>query len=384
MTFISQRSAHGWARCNDSRVALRGGVCKHHGRRAAATHGAALQLPRPRGSDSVAQEKGYERQVLTWSSNIGGSTLAVQAVGAGRADRHRIAGCAHLRVNGLRRGCCQPPATGRHESHLDGSRRRGPGGQEGRNAQGTAEAACSRRRSPVPASRGGDTDYVESASKCTMVISGQADACTGFAFAQLIRCSSVSTPHSCRSRRSPRRCRGRPSDHRGSCGGDDAVERFLETFRGYADRRGPGNGRRRDEGRQRHGRPAADRVRRVLDLMRSEATDHGWGWWRAGVGQPLNRWSGGFSASPSNRPSSSRTTFFLRTRESGNESSRQPTRETRSSRPDSTSSRRAVPTPAGTDGHLRGVPRALRRIGPSGCGKTPCCAFADAPGDRER
>lgn len=241
----------------------------------------------------VAQEEGYyeEAGLDLEFQYLGGSTLAVQAVGAGSADIGIAAPDALISgvneelpvvgvANHIQQDATGVIVEGEADDFADLE------GKRVATAQGTAEAGLFQ----AALNRAGiaeevDTDYVESASKCTMVISGQADACTGFAFAQLIQVQledveATFLPFSTESAPLPGASILTTEDR---AEGDDAVERFLEaTFRGYS---------AADEDREMAievmkevsdtGDPQQieESTDLVLDLMRSDTTEsHGWGW----------------------------------------------------------------------------------------------------------
>lgn len=296
MTFISQRSRTPWVGAMLTTLALLFAVGCASTSDEEQRLRVALHFNSPQTSwvgIYVAQEKGYyeEAGLDLEFQYLGGSTLAVQAVGAGRADLGIASPDALISgvneelpvvavANHLQQDATGVIVDGEAADFADLADKRVA------TAQGTAEAGLFQ----AALTRAGvaeevDTDYVESASKCTMVISGQADACTGFAFAQLIQVQlegvdATFLPFSTESTPLPGAAILTTEDR---AEGDDAVERFLEaTFRGYADA---------DEDREMAvdvmkdvsdtGDPQQieESTELVLDLMRSDATDsHGWGW----------------------------------------------------------------------------------------------------------
>ncbi len=251
----------------------------------------------------VAQEKGYyaDAGIELDIQYLGGSTLAVQAVGAGKATIGIAAPDALIAgveqdlpvvavANHVQQDATGVIVNGSASSFADLA------GKSIATAQGTAESGLFQ----AALDKAGIVDdvtvnYVESAAKCTMMISGQADACTGFSYAQLVqaRLAGVDAsflPFSTQENPLPGAVlfttRDEVDDE------PDLIERFLEaTFQGYRDA---------DADREMavevmtatadtaDPEQIAEATNLVLDLTRSDVTEeHGWGWASTDVWQNL-------------------------------------------------------------------------------------------------
>jgi len=194
----------------------------------------------------VAEEEGYydELGIDLDIQYLGGSTLAVQAVGSGQADIGLAAPDSLLAAfeqeiplvavaNHIQQDSTGVIVNGEAESFEDLA------GLRVATAQGTAESGMF-QAALATADVADDVtiDYVESAAKCTMVISGNADACTGFAYSQFVQLQLAGLepsflPFSTDEAPLPGHMIFATEKFVADSG--DVVARFLEaTFRGYA------------------------------------------------------------------------------------------------------------------------------------------------------
>lgn len=143
----------------------------------------------------VAEEEGYyaDLGIDLEIQYLGGSTLAVQAVGAGRADIGLAAPDAV--IAGVRQDLPLISVANHIQQDSTGVIVNGEASEFAdlagltiATAQGTAESGMF-QAALVNAGVVDDVqvDYVESAAKCSMMIAGQADACTGFSYSQLVQ-----------------------------------------------------------------------------------------------------------------------------------------------------------------------------------------------------
>lgn len=251
----------------------------------------------------VAQEEGYyaDAGIDLDIQYLGSSTLAVQAVGSGSATIGIAAPDALLAgvaqdlplvavANHVQQDATGVIVNGQASGFEDLS------GKTIATAQGTAESGLFQ----AALEKAGITDdvtvnYVESSAKCTLMIAGQADACTGFSYAQLVQAhlagvDATFLPFSTDATPLPGAAIFTTPDE--VANDPDLVERFLEaTFEGYRDAdadRDMAVALMQKTADTADPEQIAQATDKVLDLTHSDVTDeHGWGWSSTEVWQNL-------------------------------------------------------------------------------------------------
>ncbi|GEM_PF-2178144 len=251
----------------------------------------------------VAQEQGYyaDAGIDLDIQYLGGSTLAVQAVGSGTADIGIAAPDALLA--GAEQDLPLVAVANHIQQDATGVIVNGPAtgfadlaGATIATAQGTAESGLFQSALQQAGIADDVTvNYVESSAKCTLMISGQADACTGFSYAQLVQAELAGVdatflPFSTDDAPLPGAAIFTTQDE--VADDADVIQRFLEaTYQGYRDADTD-----RDAAIALMQRTAdtadpeqiAEATDRVLDLTHSDVTqEHGWGWSSEDVWQNL-------------------------------------------------------------------------------------------------
>ncbi|HEY0187755.1 MAG TPA: ABC transporter substrate-binding protein [Cellulomonas sp.] len=251
----------------------------------------------------VAQQEGYyaDAGIELDIQYLASSTLAVQAVGSGSATIGIAAPDALLAgavqdlplvavANHIQQDATGVIVNGAASSIADLA------GMTIATAQGTAESGLFQ----AALTQAGITDdvtinYVESSAKCTLMISGQADACTGFSYSQLVQAELAGVeatflPFSTDEDPLPGAAIFTTQDEVDN--DSDLIERFLEaTYQGYRDAdadREMAVALMQETADTADPDQIAEATERVLDLTRSDVTDeNGWGWSSTDVWQNL-------------------------------------------------------------------------------------------------
>lgn len=242
----------------------------------------------------LADEEGYyaDEGIALDIQYLKGSTLAVQAVGSGSADVGLAAPDAILAgidqdlplvavANHIQQDSTGVIVDGDASSFTDLA------GLHVTTAQGTAEAGLFEAALASNGLTGEvQVDSVESAAKCTMMLAGQSDACTGFSYSQLVQVElegrDVSfLPFSTDDNPLPGATIFTTDGY--AADSADVVERFLAaTFRGYADADADPDRAvelMKELDRTTNPEQLTQATTKVLELTHSSRTEsNGWGW----------------------------------------------------------------------------------------------------------